>query len=147
MTAHVFPAVAVVANVVRCLLWFSASLAFVCSAGDRVFRCVGQDGRIEFTQTGCVSGQSEAITIVVPEGGWVKPKRVPRKPFTHRSYSSADKPPANPEKRGNDKQCWGVQKRLQRVQRQLKRGYQPAKGDKLRLRRDELEDYVRRFCG
>ncbi len=134
------------------LVLLAALISHDTRAGERVFKCVDPSGQIEFTQTGCRSGRTESLVVKSPYIGWKKPVvRKPKAGATDREvFESRNREKTRTgnsqrtEKEGE--RCWRARKRLQRLQRKLRKGYKRGVGEKLRSNRDQLQEYLREFC-
>ena len=127
------------------------ALAWLCFMGEAqaasIFRCIDTRGHIEFRQTACAAGGGQRLRVRVPKIGWLKPK--PPTVITNEQRGVSEEPTqtrgaaATPSDR---RRCWQAEQRLQRIQRQLRKGYKSAQGERLRQQRREQEDFRRRFC-
>jgi len=112
-----------------------------------VFRCTSPDGAVEFRQAPCRERDSSTrIDIDDSPTGWVppvpaagpRPSRSARPRFTKPAQVEQD--PALADR------CWKKQRQLDAVNRQLRAGYKPVQGERLRRRRRDYEAYIHRFC-
>ncbi|MCB1773941.1 MAG: DUF4124 domain-containing protein [Gammaproteobacteria bacterium] len=132
--------------VLSCALSMSPAIA-------EIFRCPGDAGEVLYTQHPCgadtrvvaASGRTAAATGVrASETAWLKTRQ--------KGKSSAPaKRPVSPDakRRRQAKQAYQCERKrasLAEVSADLRRGYKPAKGEKLRRRRDAYEDYLAAFC-
>jgi hypothetical protein len=130
------------------LLGALMGLAEPSAAQTTVYRCTDSDGSVEFRQQPCNTGAAEeALTVEDRQTGWVPPsgsaspdataKRT-RAPRGTRRASGTD--PRQAER------CWEKRRQLEEVEAQLRHGYKPARGERLRRRRSGYEEYIGRFC-
>lgn len=127
------------------LLTLLCALLTVPMAGaqtTKVFRCVGEFGRIEFRQGPCITGTQEELLLKDEPVGWEAPKHkvtIKRKPTNSpkRVIKSSGK---------SAQQCFKTEQRLETVNRKLRRGYKAGKGADLRHKRRQYEAYLSQFC-
>jgi len=118
------------------------------AAQTTVYRCTDPNGSVEFRQRPCATSAAEAtLSIEDRPTGWTPPKAYP----APRASGTPRRPPsrARREAKADTRQaerCWQKRRQLEEVNAQLRRGYKPARGEKLRRRRSAYEDYVDRFC-
>lgn len=118
----------------------------------RVYRCPQADGSVSFQQMACQQG--EVLRIEVPATGWsgARPEKKQKTAATPKPRVASARPAARQgsqtdwQGKGESKACWGKRQRLEKARAKLRRGYQPAQGERLRRQRDEYEEYLRRFC-
>ncbi len=118
-------------------------------AGVKMYRCQGEDGHIAFRQFACTSGSGERIVVESPKIGFKKPKAPKTNPVKREGERSAVTESPKAQALNSDarqRRCWTARKKQERLQRQLRKGYRPAEGERLRSRRNEQDDYLRRFC-
>jgi hypothetical protein len=121
-------------------------------AGVRVYRCTNGAGEIELRQTYCPSGEQEQLQVETPNTGWVRPKRPDngrrkgKKSGASRSRKTESGASGDTPDQARRLSCWKAEKKLERVQRQLRQGYRAARGEKLRQQRREQEQFLRSFC-
>jgi hypothetical protein len=58
----------------------------------------------------------------------------------------ARSPDADGSRDKRDEKCFKKRQQLEDINWQLRRGYKPSKGDRLRHRRRAYEEYLRRYC-
>lgn len=119
-----------------------------------IHRCEGSEGEPSFSRTPC---GSQAATSVASEqrvsakaGGlragetaWLESRQRDR-----RQAGAKPVPRAKP-KQSDDRQayrCLRERRKLDAVKADLRRGYRPAQGEKLRRRRQAHEDYLAAHC-
>jgi len=118
------------------------------SAQASVYRCTAADGSVEFRQRACQEAHtSTQLQIEDNRTGWVPPageepaaaaKKRQTKPT--RARTAAD------DKEKYADRCWSKRQQIERVNAQLRAGYAPQRGVKLRRRRSEYEAYLSRYC-
>ncbi len=125
--------------------------AAAANAQASVYRCTAVDGSIEFRQRPCAEGaHSQALEIEDRRSGWVPPQPESQPP----SKSAADRPARKAPKRAASgtrtnpasERCWKTRQQIERINNELRAGYKPARGERLKRRRREHEDYVNTFC-
>jgi len=118
-----------------------------CHAADAIYRCTAPDGSIELRQFPCHGrDRAEKIELGPDNHGWEAPpevKRPARKTTKRKTRSPAARARAE---RQQEERCWTKRQQLDKVRHQLRSGYKAGQGQKLRQRRDEYADYIRRFC-
>lgn len=114
------------------------------NAAETVYRCTLPDGRLEFRQGPCPRGQQKRLEIEDHKVGWDAPAvevDVPKRPRPRHSVHDGDAPKA-----AQAQKCLTIRQRLEDVSRELRAGYRPSRGERLRQRRRHYEDYLSRFC-
>ena len=118
------------------------------SAGAAVYRCATPGG-VQFQDWPCGgapvlrAGAADApgAGLRDSERAWLRQRERaqsrPRRSAPGKRAKAAD---------ARARRCWSRRQRLARVRDALRRGYRPARGERLRRRRRELEDYLSRFC-
>jgi hypothetical protein len=139
----------------RYLLWtgvLSVALCLPSLTPAAVYRCTGEDGVPGFQALPC-AGQGEAPLQLPPLNALGDPIRpAERRWLQQRSQQDrATQPRRRPadtkgERRRQAERCLRQRQRLEAAQAKLRRGYKPAQGERLRRRRDEHREYLRRFC-
>jgi hypothetical protein len=95
----------------------------------------------------------ETIRVENPRIGWIKPDTSVGS--LRRSPPVSDEASGQEERSGRSvgtvadsqlQRCWRKEKRIARIDSELRRGYKLKRGRELRRQRDELEEYRRRFC-
>lgn len=113
-----------------------------------VYRCPDGSGGVVFQQVPCVQG--EEVELDVRTTKWVAS---PKRPLPDRRRSSGSR--SNDQaalarvadaERKQKQACWKANQRIERIEAELRRGYKPARGERLRQQRREQEDYLREFC-
>lgn len=134
---------------------FAAVMLLALSGGDlqagSFVRCTLADGGVEYRNPPCPDGNGKAVEIQrMSVGSFKYPGRHARKSKTgSRSRKPVKRKVAKAKKKrlASDKSCWRKRRRLEAVEKRLRRGYKASESVTLRDRRDEYEAYIRRFCG
>lgn len=126
---------------------------FISPANAEVFRCPGDAGEVLYTQHPCDAGTRIVAAPGVPavatgvrasETAWLKARQ------KGKSAGPAGRPVKAAGKRAQlakqQYQCQRKRASLAAVNADLRRGYKPAQGEKLRRRRAAYEDYLGAFC-
>jgi len=127
-------------------------------AGE-VYRCTGSAGEPLFSQRPCGPAGAQVVEIDVPPAGpshglrasehvWLAGReRRLRSPSAGRT-EIARKPMSGQASQAARRAYLCKRKRdaLEAVRAELRRGYKPAKGERLRRRRRAHEDYLATFC-
>ena len=115
------------------------------SAGETVYRCTDEQGRVLFQQTPCAE-KGEVIDIEVDSSIWspvTNAKKILAKGVKKpRKKTRVSRTRSNSQ----DKVCWKNKQKLERIHWKLRKGYKPAQGERLRQQRRELEAYKKEFC-
>lgn len=117
--------------------------------GAGVFRCTDADGGVLFQQTPCAQGEEIELDVRTTE--WVEspPGKSPgRKKSSPRSQAGeqAALSRATQAERKQAQACWRAKQRIERIETELRHGYKPARGERLRRQRRQQSDYLRAFC-
>jgi len=131
------------------VLAVSSSFFQPVQAGVKMYRCQGENGQIAFRQFACASSSGDRIEVESPKIGFKKPKT----PKTNRVKQEGEQDAVSESPTtqvlnsdARQRRCWKARKMQDRLQRQLRKGYRPAEGEGLRSRRNEQDEYLRRFC-
>ena len=119
----------------------------------RVYRCPQADGGISFQQQACAA---EGRLIETGEAQAVWSALRPEEKRLYESYRERDRErqlrkrqarrqTARMEK-ADERACFLKRQRLDSVNARLRRGYKAGQGEALRRKRDQYEEYLRRFC-
>ncbi len=113
-----------------------------------VYRCPDESGGVVFQQEPCPQGEEVELDIRTTK--WVaSPKSAfpdRRRRSVSRSSDQAALSRAAKAQRKQQQACWKARQRIERIESELRRGYKPARGERLRQQRREQEDYLRAFC-
>ena len=112
------------------------------TADMSLYRC-NVDGRIEFRQTACESGDQSTLQVVEHSSGMTPAEPGLRLKKPSEKTDTVQKPSKND---ASEQQCWRKRQQLEKVERQLRGGYKPSQYQRLHDRQDEYESYLRRFC-
>ncbi|WP_295882061.1 DUF4124 domain-containing protein [uncultured Thiohalocapsa sp.] len=126
-------------------------LAGGATAQADVYRCTGADGSIEFRQHPCQRGaDSRKVQIRDTRTGWVPPSPEPESESEQNTREPRPKAARatnrNEATERDAKRCWKKRQQIQGINNELRAGYRPARGERLKRRRRELEAYVDEFC-
>lgn len=118
------------------------------TAQSTVYRCTAPDGRIEFRQRPCQGhDQAQELQIQDNRTGWVPPEPTPdaaagrKAPTPNRRSTAAT---ANKDKYAD--RCWNKRQQIERTNAELRAGYSPERGERLKRRRREYEAFLNRYC-
>jgi hypothetical protein len=130
---------------VLCCALLSTVLTTPALAQTTVFRCTAPDGSIEFREHPCQGGvQQRELEIRDNRTGWVPPEPAPREqPKTQRKPKQRS---AKPETDKYADRCWQKRQQIERIDNELRAGYKPARGERLKDRRREYEAFLNRYC-
>lgn len=111
-----------------------------------VYRCSDEAGGVLFQQIPCAGGSEVDLDVPVTE--WVAAPRSDRGRHSVRSAKSGSQAVsrATRAEERQRKACWRAEQRIERIDGSLRRGYSPARGERLRRQRREQQDYLRTFC-
>jgi hypothetical protein len=111
-----------------------------------VYRCAGEQGEPRFQQHPCAGGGG-AIELPPPAMRWDALRPAERRLVEAYREAERVRYPSPPARRqASERRCWDKQRSLARVSAKLRRGYGAAEGQRLRERRDGLEEFLRRYC-
>ncbi len=118
----------------------------------KVYRCSGKDGVVEFRQQYCDQGRQDEMQVDTTPSGWIPPR--PKHESKRKKRAGQGRPETVRQgggrtaelKQKQEKECWRTQKRLDKLQSRMRRGYKAGKGPSLRRQRRDYEDYLRKFC-
>lgn len=124
---------------------FSPALA------ESVYRCPQPDGGIQFQQFACEQGVQLELSPVI--SGWRGLRQAEREALRAKPGVSASRgdlltvgSQTDWQSKGDNKACLKRRDRLKHIQYQLRAGYRPAEGERLRRQRDEIRDWLRHHC-
>ena len=110
-----------------------------------LYRCTS-NGQIEFRQTACPTGAQEKTEVVEQSSGMtpIEPSLRLEKPPAKPTRRTA--PPDRVSRQATTEKCWKTEKKLEKVQQQLRGGYKASRYRDLHRKQNEYEDYLRLFC-
>lgn len=115
-----------------------------------VYRCVDPAGAIELRQTPCPAhAHGGEIEVEERFTGWVPPS-APEPPRSEPARASPKAPGAGSRGGTSAKrrhECLEQQRKIDEINRALRRGYAPAEGERLRRERRGLEEHLYHHCG
>ena len=123
-------------------------------ASATVYRCVGEAGEPEFRQQPCgttavmrgaAENSASTTGVRASERAWLKKReRVKTDKPKKRATGSAAKRAEKARKQAY--RCTQKRRALDAVNAELRRGYKPARGERLRRRQRAHRDYLDAFC-
>ncbi|BAO43187.1 DUF4124 domain-containing protein [Thiolapillus brandeum] len=123
------------------------------AAAAEVYRCAQPDGGISFQQQACPY-QGQRIETGEAQSAWA-PLRSGEKTL-YQDYRKRDRQRLahrhnvrvrdSRQQQADARVCLTKRQQLESVSAELRRGYKAGRGEKLRRRRDNYEEYLRRFC-
>lgn len=128
------------------------------SAGADIYRCSGEQGEPAFSQRPCGSDSTPVLELRSPPGGPATGLRASEQAWLADRDRAAQARRDRGRNVGSDAgrraqavarqayQCRRKHHDLDTVKAQLRRGYKPAAGERLRRRRRAYEDYLSAFC-
>ena len=118
------------------------------SAQASVHRCTAPDGSVEFRQRACQEAHtSTQVQIEDNRTGWVPPAGdEPATAAKEKKTKERRSPGVADDKDKYADRCWSKRQQIERVNAELRAGYTPQRGVKLRRRRSEYEEYLSRYC-
>ena len=119
----------------------------------RIYRCPQADGGISFQQQACAAegqlietGEAQAVwSALRPDEKRLYEKYRQRDRERQLRKRQARRQTARMEK-ADERACLLKSQRLDSVKARLRRGYKAGQGEALRRKRDQYEEYLRRFC-
>ena len=118
----------------------------------KVYECRGRDGAVEYRQLPCDQGLQREVRVDTTPSGWVPPRVKPESKRAGRVGKSRSRAASGRAsrtaqlKQKQEKECWRVKQRLDKLEWRMRRGYKAGKGPGLRRQRREYEEYIRTFC-
>jgi hypothetical protein len=128
-------------------LAFALLFAATTATAQTIYQCPDAQGTVLFQARPCAGGSS--IELGAPAARWTPPDRAELDMIDtlERSQPEQRSRSARPTRaQVETKACFNKRKALERVSAKLRRGYRASEGTGLRNRRDEYEEYLRRFC-
>jgi len=129
------------------LITLFSILAWPQAGSGAVYRCSDETGGVLFQQIPCAGGNE--IELDVPVTEWVAAPKPTSKQRSGRSAKNGSQAALSRAARARERQqkaCWRAEQRIERIEGTLRRGYSPARGERLRRQRREQQDYLRTFC-
>jgi hypothetical protein len=116
------------------------------AAGTQIYRCEEPSGQPRFQQTPCAAGGGE-VQLSPPAARWEALRPGELQLLEQRSRPAPRRKTVKPrDNRALERRCWSKRKRLEAVSAKLRRGYKRAQGERLRRQRDNLGEFIRRYC-
>lgn len=125
------------------------ALAAAPATATQIYRCEHASGPPSYQQVPCRGGGGP-VELSPPAARWEGLREGERQLLER--YRREDARPAKRrarkarDDRPSERSCWQKRQRLERVSAKLRRGYKPAQGERLRRSRDELYEFIRRYC-
>jgi hypothetical protein len=128
------------------------------SARAEIYRCDGAFGEPSYSQRPCREGPSQAVLqtptrfaegagLRASERAWLQEREQQRAAQKKRPKRSVKTPSEMRQAQSRQAyRCRTKRRALDAVKRELRRGYKPAKGERLRARRRAYADYIAAFC-
>ncbi len=143
---------------VRYVLGAMALLLVGLSARAEIYRCDGAFGEPSYSHRPCREGSSQAVPLGptrdaegaglrASERAWLREReqqRAAQKKRPKRSVKTQSETRQAEIRQAY--RCRTKRRALDAVKRELRRGYKPAKGERLRARRRAHADYIATFC-
>lgn len=127
------------------LFWIGCALSGLVDAA--VYRCPDGSGGVLFQQQPCPQG--EEVELDIRTTRWVASPPLDlsdRRPARAGGGERAALARVARAERKQKQACWRARQRIERIETELRRGYKPARGERLRQQRREQSDYLREFC-
>lgn len=120
--------------------------ALLCATAQaQVYRCtvgqqtVYQDHPCGSANTAIATPQTTLGGLRDTEKAWIKQNQQQRPARSHR-------PAKRDDTHTESKACWKKHHQLKAVDAQLRQGYKPVQGEKLKRERAKYQDFLQRFC-
>ncbi len=126
------------------LVTFLWLLELGCVQAVTLYECPGADGVPLFQQMQCASAGGSELQVETHTSPW----RVVKVPKNAKAAKKRRRKPrrVSQKKQVSEVSCWRAEKRKEKAGRKLRRGYKPSEGERLRHKRRDAEEYLRRFC-
>ncbi len=112
---------------------------------SRVYRCTSADGAVEFSQRPCGDGiDAQIVDIQDQRTGWVPP--TPEAEPPQEKGKKRTKPATVDAPDRYAERCWKKRQQVERINNELRSGYKPARGERLRRQRREHEAFISEYC-
>lgn len=120
-------------------------LGFPLASLASVYRCPGTEGAVQFQQTPCENGQ--LLELQDNSTAWTAaPRAKATKQRGKVKKRSKKKTRLAGGRARQEKACWKARQRIEKIEWSLRKGYRPARGERLRQQRREQQAYLRQFC-
>ncbi|MCB1724282.1 MAG: DUF4124 domain-containing protein [Gammaproteobacteria bacterium] len=121
------------------------------AAAETIHHCTGENGESAFSDRPCGAPVATGVAVprVRPPSGGLRPGELallaePRETKRHTARRSRAAGKSTQERQAY--RCREKRRSLEAVSAELRRGYKPGRGEKLRRRRRAYEDYLSTFC-
>ncbi|TVO72394.1 DUF4124 domain-containing protein [Sedimenticola selenatireducens] len=131
------------------LITLSLLTLFPLAGTSAVYRCPDAEGAVLFQQLPCSEGSEIKLDIGATE--WVNapasssPRSKKSKSKKKRDTATTQRKLAQAHKK-QEQACWKARQRIEKIEWDLRKGYKPSRGERLRQQRRQQEDYLRQFC-
>jgi hypothetical protein len=118
-------------------------------ARAKAYRCVLDDGHVSYQQIPCHYG-SKPMKLKDRRSGWSSLRPGERALLNSYRQKDAARREVSPGRRKipdeQTRSCWTKRTQLAAVRAKLRRGYKLKESDELRRKRENYQDYLRKFC-
>lgn len=116
-------------------------------SGTQIYRCEGPWDSPQFQQLPC-DGPGEVVPLSEPAGRWapLRPSEQQWLKQHKRPLIQHHKAPRVRDPQAKERRCWAKRKRVEALSARLRRGYKRAQGERWRRQRNNLDEYLRRYC-
>lgn len=133
---------------IGCLITLSLLILFPLAGASAVYRCPDADGAVLFQQLPCSAGSKVELDVGTTE--WVNTPasssaRNKPKPKKKRASATTQRRLTQDNKK-QQQACWKARQRIEKIEWDLRKGYKPSRGERLRQQRRQQKDYRRQFC-
>lgn len=120
---------------------------------EAIYRCATDVGWV-FQHSRCAAGAGGRFELS-PENRVGSPLRPSERRYVRERVEAGARgspnlgsigPRGHSTRTASERTCLNKRQALERTRRRLRQGYPPAQGERLRRRRDDLDEYLRRFC-
>ncbi|WP_456449107.1 hypothetical protein [Thiolapillus sp.] len=136
----------------KIILLLTVTLGGAASATE-VYRCVQPDGSIAFQQQACSqggqrieTGEAQAVWAPLRSGEKSLYQHYRKRDQQRLAHKHKARSRVSRQRQRDERVCLAKRQKLDAVSAELRRGYKAGRGEKLRRRRDNYEEYLRRFC-
>jgi hypothetical protein len=114
-----------------------------------VYRCPDAEGAVLFQQLPCSEGSEIKLDVNTTEWanapGSSSPHSKKSKSKKKSDTAATQRKLAQAHKK-QEQACWKARQRIEKIEWDLRKGYKPSRGERLRQQRRQQEDYLRQFC-
>jgi hypothetical protein len=123
------------------------------AAAAEVYRCSQPDGSISFQQQACPhrgqrieTGEAQSVWAPLRSGEKALYQHYQKRDRQRLAHKRKVRKQAARQSVADERACLAKRQKLESVSAELRRGYKAGRGESLRRRRDNYEEYLRRFC-